>query len=56
MLLRSATARERVGSALSPAFSGVIIAEARKELIAPIGKPAKARRCAISWRSAAARG
>jgi SAM-dependent methyltransferase len=43
MLLRSATAWERVGSALSPAFSGVIIAEARKELIAPIGKPAKAR-------------
>ena len=43
MLLRSATAWERVGSALSPVFSGVIIAEARKELIAPIGKPAKAR-------------
>jgi SAM-dependent methyltransferase len=43
MLLRSATAWERVGSTLSPAFSGVIIAEARKELIAPIGKPAKAR-------------
>jgi len=43
MLLRSATAWERVGSAMSPAFSGVIIAEARKELIAPIGKPAKAR-------------
>ncbi len=43
MLLRSATAWERMGAALSPAFSGVIIAEARKELIAPIGKPAKAR-------------
>jgi SAM-dependent methyltransferase len=43
MLLRSATAWERVGAAMSPAFSGVIIAEARKELIAPIGKPAKAR-------------
>lgn len=43
MLLRSATAWERVGAALSPAFAGVIIAEARKELIAPIGKPQKAR-------------
>jgi SAM-dependent methyltransferase len=43
MLLRSATAWERVGAAVSPAFSGVIIAEARKELIAPIGKAAKAR-------------
>jgi SAM-dependent methyltransferase len=44
MLLRSATAWERVGTAVSPAFAGVIIAEARKELIAPIGKPIKARR------------
>jgi len=43
MLLRSATAWERLGAALSPAFAGVIIAEARKELVAPIGKPAKAR-------------
>jgi SAM-dependent methyltransferase len=43
MLLRSGTAWERVGAVLSPAFSGVIIAEARKELVAPIGKPAKAR-------------
>ena len=42
-LLRSATAWERVGAALSPAFSGVIIVEACKELMAPIGKPAKAR-------------
>jgi SAM-dependent methyltransferase len=44
MLLRSATAWERVGSAVSPAFAGVIIAEARKELVAPIGKPVKARK------------
>ena len=43
VLLRSATAWERVGAGLSPAFSGVIIVEARKELVAPIGKPAKAR-------------
>jgi hypothetical protein len=42
-LLRSATAWERVGAATSPAFCGVIILEARKELMAPIGKPAKAR-------------
>jgi hypothetical protein len=32
-----------VGAAVSPAFSGVIIVEARKELIAPIGKVAKTR-------------
>jgi SAM-dependent methyltransferase len=43
MLLRSATAWERMGAVVSPAFSGVVIAEARKELVAPIGKPAKAR-------------
>jgi SAM-dependent methyltransferase len=43
MLLRSATAWERVGAVVSPAFSGVVIAEARKELVAPIGKPVKAR-------------
>jgi SAM-dependent methyltransferase len=43
VLIRSATAWERVGAAVSPAFAGVIIAEARKELIAPIGKPVKAR-------------
>ncbi|HET6320532.1 MAG TPA: methyltransferase domain-containing protein [Hyphomicrobium sp.] len=44
MLLRSATAWERVGEGLSPAFCGVLIVEASKELVAPIGKPAKARR------------
>jgi SAM-dependent methyltransferase len=43
VLLRSATAWERVGTVVSPAFSGVVIAEARKELVAPIGKPAKVR-------------
>lgn len=43
MLLRSATAWERVGAGISPAFSGVLIVEARKELMAPIGKAAKAR-------------
>lgn len=43
MLLRSATAWERVGAAVSPAFCGVIIAEARKELVSPIGKASKVR-------------
>lgn len=43
MLLRSAAAWERMGASLSPAFSGVIIVEARKEVVAPIGKAAKAR-------------
>ncbi|MCZ7595664.1 MAG: class I SAM-dependent methyltransferase [Hyphomicrobium sp.] len=44
VLLRSSTAWERVGASVSPAFCGVLIVEASKELVAPIGKPAKARR------------
>jgi len=40
LLLRSATAFERVGSRLSPAFAGVIIVEAKKELMSPIGSGA----------------
>ncbi len=43
MLIRSATAFERIGARLSPGLGGVIIAEAKKELVAPIGKPLKAR-------------
>jgi SAM-dependent methyltransferase len=43
MLLRSATAWERAGARIGSAFAGVIIVEARKELVAPLGKPAKAR-------------
>jgi SAM-dependent methyltransferase len=43
VLLRSSTAWERVGASVSPAFCGVLIVEASKELIAPIGKPAKVR-------------
>ena len=43
MLIRSATAFERLGSRISPGFGGVIIVEARKELMAPIGTRAKAR-------------
>lgn len=42
MVLRSATAFERVGSRLSHRLGGVIIVEARKELTAPIGKGAQA--------------
>jgi SAM-dependent methyltransferase len=45
ILLRSSTAWERVGASISPAFSGVLIVEASKELMAPIiGRPAKSRR------------
>ncbi len=44
LLVRSATAWERMGARGWPAFAGVNIVEARKELIAPIGKGATARR------------
>jgi SAM-dependent methyltransferase len=40
IVLRWATAVERLGTRLTPAFGGVIIVEARKELTAPIGKAA----------------
>jgi SAM-dependent methyltransferase len=43
MLLRSATAWERVGAGVSPGFAGVLIVEASKELVAPIGRPARSR-------------
>jgi SAM-dependent methyltransferase len=43
LVLRSSTAWERVGASVTPAFSGVLIVEARKELVAPI-RPAKARK------------
>lgn len=43
MLLRSSTAWERVGTSVSPAFCGVLIVEASKELVAPIGTPVKVR-------------
>jgi len=42
VLLKSATAFERIGSRLSHRFGGVIMVEARKELMAPIGKAAPA--------------
>ena len=43
ILIRSATAFERLGSRVSPGFGGVIIVEARKETMAPIGARARAR-------------
>lgn len=43
MLLRSATAWERLGAGVSPAFCGVLIVEASKEFVAPIGRPVKVR-------------
>ena len=44
-LLRWATAFERIGARLWPAFAGVIIVEARKELMGalPKGKPVKGK-------------
>ena len=44
-LVRWATAFERIGARLWPAFAGVIIVEARKELMGalPKGKPAKGK-------------
>lgn len=43
MIMRSATAFERVGARLSRGFGGVILVEARKELTVPIIKKAPAR-------------
>lgn len=37
---RSATAWERLGARVSPTFAGVVMVEARKELMAPLGKTA----------------
>lgn len=43
VLIRSATAFERMGSRISPRLGGVIIVEARKELLAPIGARVRSR-------------
>jgi SAM-dependent methyltransferase len=43
VLLRTAMAWERVGGRLWPAFGGVLIVEARKETMAPMGTLAKTR-------------
>jgi len=44
VLLRSVNAFERVGRRVFPSFAGVIVVEARKEMVAPVGKAAPARR------------
>lgn len=43
MLLASAATIERLGNRISPGFGGVILIEARKELVAPAGKVVRAR-------------
>ena len=43
VVLRSATACERLGSRFASRVAGVIVVEAKKELVAPIGKAAPAR-------------
>ncbi len=43
VLMKSATAWERAGARLWPGFAGVLIVEARKETMAPIAVPSKAR-------------
>lgn len=44
IVVRSAAAWERVGSRLSPGLGGVLLVEARKEMVAPVkGKPARAK-------------
>jgi hypothetical protein len=43
ILLRSAAAWERFGSRAWPAFAGVLIVEARKETMAPMGGGAKSK-------------
>lgn len=52
IVLRAATAVERIGARISPAFAGVIVVEARKELVAPLGKrvPARALRELVTIR------
>jgi SAM-dependent methyltransferase len=44
LVLRSAMTLERVGAKLSPPFAGVIIVEARKEIVSPLLKPSLGRR------------
>lgn len=43
ILHRSAAAWERLAGRVSPSFGGVIIVEAKKEMMAPIGKVVRAR-------------
>jgi hypothetical protein len=44
LVLRSAMTLERLGARLTPAFAGVLLVEARKELASPLLEPATARR------------
>ncbi|MGE0699554.1 MAG: methyltransferase domain-containing protein [Hyphomicrobiaceae bacterium] len=44
LVLRSAMSLERLGARLTPAFAGVLLVEARKEIASPLVKPALARR------------
>jgi SAM-dependent methyltransferase len=44
LVLRSAMSLERLGARMSPAFAGVLIVEARKEVASPLIEPARARR------------
>lgn len=56
IVLRSSGTLEKVGARLSPAFAGVIIVEARKELVAPLGgraAPAPRLRALVPNRGAA---
>lgn len=41
VVTRSALAMERLGSRISPAIAGLLMVEARKEMSAPAGKPAR---------------
>jgi SAM-dependent methyltransferase len=44
LVLRSAMTLERMGARLTPAFAGVLLVEARKEVALPLAKPSRARR------------
>lgn len=43
LLVRSSVAWERVGARLTPGFAGVVMVEAKKELVATVGKVARVR-------------
>lgn len=47
LALRSAITLERLGARVSPAFAGVIVVEARKDLVAPLGTAAVARKLKV---------
>jgi len=43
LILRSAMTIERMGGRVSPGFAGLVVVEARKELVVPLGRVAVAR-------------